>query len=115
MKALLGPVLLENQAGAGGVVGAAAVARARPDGYTLMLSSGGPVFVAVAGHVPYDPAKDFEPVSILGTTALAIVTHPSVPAQNLSELIGLPDADRRRQQVTARHEISQVPTRSLCA
>ena len=87
MKTLLGPVFLENQAGAGGVVGATAVARARPDGYTLMLSTGGPVFVAVVGHVPYDPAKDFEPVSILGTTALTIVIHPSVPARDLKEFI----------------------------
>ena len=86
MKGPLGPVFLENQPGAGGVVGAAAVARASPDGYTLMLSTGGPIF-NVTNHVPHDPAKDFEPVSILGTIALAIAVNPSLPVRDLKEFI----------------------------
>src|SRR5882672_3520200 len=87
MKAPLGLVFLENQSGASGIIGAAAVARAQPDGYTLMLTAGGPIFLAGGVRAPYDPMKDFAPVTILGTTALAIMVHPSVPAQNLKELV----------------------------
>src|SRR5712691_1707608 len=68
MKTLLGPVFIENQGGAGGLVGAAAVARANPDGYTILLGSAGTqvLILTDASHTPYDPAKDFAPVSILG-------------------------------------------------
>jgi len=86
MRLPLGSMFLENQAGAGGTLAAAAVARARPDGYTLLLSTGGPLFVA-GGNLSYDAAKDLVPVTVLGTTALAIVVHPSVPARDLKELV----------------------------
>jgi tripartite-type tricarboxylate transporter receptor subunit TctC len=87
MKARLGPVFLENQSGASGIIGAASVARSQPDGFTLMLTAGGPIFLAGGVRAPYDPIKDFAPVTILGTTALAIMVHPSMPAQNLKELV----------------------------
>ena len=89
MKSLLGTVVVENIGGAGGAVGAAAVARAQPDGYTLLLGSGGTqVIIPIASrHPQYDPAKAFEPISILGVTAVCIAVHPSVPAQNLAALI----------------------------
>jgi len=88
MKALLGPVFVENQGGGGGLVGGAAVARADPDGYTILLgSTGSQVLIpAVAGHLPYDPAKDLEPISILATAALGVAIHPSLPVQNLEDL-----------------------------
>src|ERR1043166_4649515 len=89
MKGLLGPVFVENQGGAGGAVGAAAVARAQPDGHSILLGSTASLVLipTAAKHAPYDPVKDFEPISILGVTALAIAIHPSVPARNLKELI----------------------------
>ena len=90
MKALLGTVVIENQGGAGGALGAAAVARAEPDGYTILL--GGPatnVINATAVSRPrYDP-KDLEPVSLLGSNAYSIAVTPAFPARTLKELVDL--------------------------
>ncbi len=89
MKPLLGTVVVENIGGAGGGLGAAAVARAKPDGYTLLLGGmGSQVIVGVAtNRANYDPMADFDPIALLGVTALTIAVHPSVPAKTLTELI----------------------------
>jgi tripartite-type tricarboxylate transporter receptor subunit TctC len=89
MKSLLGTVVVENIGGAGGGLGAAAVARARPDGYTILLGGmGSQVIVGVAtNRANYDPINDFEPIAILGVTALTIAVHPDLPVKNLLELI----------------------------
>ena len=96
MKPLIGTVVVENIGGAGGGLGAAAVARARPDGYTLLLGGmGSQVIVGVAtNRANYDPVADFEPIALLGVTALTIAVHPSVPAKTLSELIDYAKANR---------------------
>jgi len=83
--------LVVNREGAAGSVGGAAVAKARPDGYTLLWASSanmvtGPVF---HGNFPYDPVKDFSPISVLCYLPYVIVVNPSVPAQNPKELIEL--------------------------
>lgn len=89
MKTLLGTVAVENIGGAGSSLGAAVVAHAPPDGYTLLQGGAGShVINPIATERPlYDPIKDFEPITILGVTGLAIVTHPSVPVRSLKELI----------------------------
>jgi len=99
---VLGPMFVENQGGAGGSVGAAAVARAPPDGHSILLGSTASLVLipTAAKHAPYDPVKDFEPISILGGTALAIAIHPSVPARNLKELWKL--RSPRSRQTTRR-------------
>ncbi len=88
MKSLLGTVTVENIGGAGGSLGAAAVARSQPDGYTILLGGAGShVINPVASRPPYDPIKDFEPISMLATTGLAIAVHPALPVSTLKELI----------------------------
>jgi tripartite-type tricarboxylate transporter receptor subunit TctC len=90
MKPLLGgTVVVENMGGAGGALGATAVARAQPDGYTLLLGSGGTqVIIPIATSRPqYDPVKEFDPIFILGVTAVAIAVHPSLPVTSLKELV----------------------------
>ena len=86
IKELLGVVVVENQGGGGGVIGATAVARSNPDGYTILVGTVS-THVHMAGTLPYDPVRDFAPISILAITALSVVTNPSLPARTLRELI----------------------------
>jgi tripartite-type tricarboxylate transporter receptor subunit TctC len=89
MKPLLGTVVVENIGGGGSSLGAAAVARARPDGYTILL--GGTqthVNEALLKSRPlYDPVKDLDPIAGVATYFLGIAVHPTVPVQSLNELI----------------------------
>jgi tripartite-type tricarboxylate transporter receptor subunit TctC len=95
MKAMLGSVYIENQGGAGGAVGALAVARAQPDGYTLLLGGAGALVLNPIGTIKplYDPIKDFEPIAMLAVPALTIVVNPSVPVHTLKELIAYAKAN----------------------
>ena len=89
MKALLGTVVVENVGGASGSLGAAAVARARPDGYTILL--GGTLThineALLKNHPLYDPVKNLDPIAGVAANSLCIAVHPSVPVQSLQELI----------------------------
>lgn len=89
------PFVVDNKAGASGTIAAGQVAKSAPDGYTLMAS--GPAAVVVAPHLfaklDYDPYKDFAPVSMLGAGAFVLAVHPSVPANNVAELIAFAKAN----------------------
>src|SRR5215470_4538938 len=89
MKSALGTIVVENMGGGGSSLGAAAVARARPDGYTILLGgSSTHVTEAVLKSRPlYDPLKDLEPIANLVLSAFAFAIHPSVPARTLKEFI----------------------------
>ena len=90
-EALGQSVVIDNRPGANGQVGAEIVARATPDGYTLMVSAD-TTFVMIPhlmSRLPYDALADFVPVSGLGISPQALVVHPSVPAKTVSELIAL--------------------------
>lgn len=84
------PTVVENRPGGAGSIGAAMVARAPADGYTLLLVNAGH---AINGHVysklPYDPVKDFTPVIHATSIAMGLFVHPSVPAKNLAEFMAL--------------------------
>jgi tripartite-type tricarboxylate transporter receptor subunit TctC len=82
------PVVIENRPGAGGSVGAEAAARATPDGYTLYMSTNSPLTTNVwLQKVNYDPVRDFAPITVAGENSIVLVTHPSVPATNIKELV----------------------------
>jgi tripartite-type tricarboxylate transporter receptor subunit TctC len=89
MKPLLGTMVVENIGGGGSSLGAAAVARARPDGYTILLGGSLPtVNEALLKSRPlYDPFKDLDPIAGLAVVAVALAVHPLVPAQTLQEFV----------------------------
>jgi tripartite-type tricarboxylate transporter receptor subunit TctC len=83
-------VYVENHPGAGGNTGTATAARAAPDGYTLyMMSTGFMVNPSLYAKVPYDPIKDFAPVTLAAVSPNVLFVHPSVPAHSVKELIDL--------------------------
>ena len=88
MKTSLGSIVVENMGGAGGSLAAAAVARAQPDGYTLLLGGGLLVtnFIA-SSRAAFNPLTDFEPIYLLTVTGAAIVINPSLPVQDLKQLV----------------------------
>jgi tripartite-type tricarboxylate transporter receptor subunit TctC len=84
--------VVENLAGAGGIIGAQAVARAAPDGYTYLFTGGGTLITNVYAFksLPYDPARDFAPVSMVTESGGFVVSvNADVPAKTLSELVAL--------------------------
>lgn len=84
-------VVVDNRAGAGGVVGAEIAARAPADGYTIVLGSAGPLTINpnVRDKTPYDTLRDFEPVTLATISPFTLVVHPGSPAKNVRELIAL--------------------------
>jgi tripartite-type tricarboxylate transporter receptor subunit TctC len=84
-------VVIDNRGGAGGTIGAELAARAVPDGYTLLLGGTASLSINPGLHrkLPYDPLKDFAPVSLVGTAPSILVTHPSLPVKAVGDVIAL--------------------------
>ncbi|MEO3475430.1 tripartite tricarboxylate transporter substrate binding protein [Roseomonas sp. CAU 1739] len=104
MSARLGqPVVVENRAGAGGSIGATAVARARPDGYTVLFGSTGPLSVnpAVQASLPYDAERDFAPIGLLSRTPLVLAVTAALPPRTLVELIAYSKANPGRVTIAS--------------
>ena len=89
-KALGHPVVIENQPGAGGVLGVAQLVRSAPDGFTLgVVSNNVVIYPSVIKQLPFDPIKDITPIAIIGTTPIVVVVNAKVPANNAKELVAL--------------------------
>ena len=88
------PVVVENRAGANGIVGLQAMMQAAPDGHTIAVGAAGPLAVnpSLYDKLPYDPVKDFAPITNLVNFPLLLVTHPSVAAKTTRELVALAKA-----------------------
>lgn len=92
LSSLLGQQLVvDNRGGAGGLIGAELAANAAPDGYTLFISSPGALTILphLRKNVPYDTLRDFVPIGLISIGPFLLITHPSVPARTVKELIAL--------------------------
>jgi tripartite-type tricarboxylate transporter receptor subunit TctC len=83
------PVVADNRAGAGTIIGATYVSKAAPDGYTLLVSSGTTFTVnpAIRSNLPYDPVKSFDPIGITGRTGLILLANSEVPVQTVKQFV----------------------------
>jgi len=90
VPALGQPLVIDNRPGAGGVLGSEVAAKSPADGYTLLAGSSGPISISPnVQKVAYDPLKDFNPVSLIAVNPFVLVVSPSIPANNVKELLAL--------------------------
>lgn len=91
LSAALGhPVVVENQPGAGGIVGTSAMVKSPPDGFTLsIVSNNHVIYPSVYKSMPFDPINDITPIAVLGSTPIVFVVNPKLPAKDAKELIAL--------------------------
>ena len=103
-------IVIENRAGASGNIGADAVAKAVPDGYTIGIATASTHAVAasLSANLPYDPIKDFAPVGMIGSQPYVLVLYPGLPARNLAELSRSPRPSPARS-TTARRASPRSP------
>ena len=103
-KALGHPVIVDNQPGAGGIVGTSALVKSPPDGFTLsIVSNNHVIYPSVYKSVPFDPIADITPIAVIGSTPIVIVVNPTkVPAKDVKELVALAQGEAGRATTTDR-------------
>lgn len=112
-EALGQQIVIDNRPGAGSIIGTDAVAKAAPDGHTLLIiSSSIAINPSIYRKMPYDPARNFVPITQLATSALIVVVHPSVPARSIKDLIALAKA-RRGELIYASSGTGSAPHLSV--
>jgi tripartite-type tricarboxylate transporter receptor subunit TctC len=87
------PIVIDNKAGAGGLIGFEYMAKAPPDGYQIMMANNSLLILSALRPTSYDPVKDFAPVTVMGYAYSMIMVHPSVPVNSLSELVAYSKAN----------------------
>ena len=110
-EALKQTFIIDNRGGAGGNIGSAMVAKAAPDGYTLLITSSAPIVInpSLYKQMPFDPPKDLAPITNLLRVPLILVVNPSVPAKNLT------GAHRLRQLAKGQDPVRVVGQRHAAA
>jgi tripartite-type tricarboxylate transporter receptor subunit TctC len=106
------PVIIENRAGGAAIVGTEAVARAKPDGYTLLVAPSGPLVMnpVLRKTLPYDPQADFVPVSVIGRLPLLITVNASLPVKSVRELIDYAKANPNNLNYASSAPLFQLAT-----
>ena len=108
-------VVPENRSGGGGTIGMEAVAKADPDGYTLLFTSAALAINPLLYKVPYDPVKSFVPIAMMGSGPVVLTVHPSVPANSVKELIALAKKQPGKMVSAAADSYPVKPTRLIIA
>jgi tripartite-type tricarboxylate transporter receptor subunit TctC len=106
------PVMIDNKPGANSIIASELVAKSAPDGYTLLVNATGGMSVnpVVYAKLPYDPLKDFVPISMVGSFPLVLVVNPAVPANSMRELIAYARANPGKLNYSAGSTGFQVAT-----
>lgn len=105
-------VVVDNRAGAEGILGTDAAAKAAPDGYTIVLSAQSVLAVnpGLYKKLPYDPVRDFDPITLVGSVLYGIFVHPSVPANSLQEFIALAKAKPNQLNYGSGGSVAHIAT-----